>query len=48
MDGERVFWYRAPRKNPDVVDHMSQSKSVHDETRTMAWLGNFVLHAGPR
>lgn len=27
---------------------MPQSKSVQDESHTIAWLGNFVLHGGPR
>ena len=27
---------------------MSRSKSVPDESYTLAWLGNFVLHGGPR
>lgn len=27
---------------------MPQSKSIQDESHTIAWLGNFVLHGGPR
>lgn len=27
---------------------MSQSRSIQDESHTIAWLGNFVLHGGPR
>jgi DNA-binding transcriptional MocR family regulator len=27
---------------------MSQSKSIQDESHTIAWLGNFVFHGGPR
>lgn len=27
---------------------MSQSKSIQDDSYTTAWLGNFVLHGGPR
>lgn len=35
-------------KNPWTVDKMPRSKSIQDESHTLAWLGNFVLHGGPR
>jgi DNA-binding transcriptional MocR family regulator len=31
-----------------MVDKMSQSKSIQDDSHTTSWVGNFVLHGGPR
>jgi DNA-binding transcriptional MocR family regulator len=48
MDLYRDLPHTIAKQTPYMVDKLSQSKSIQDDSHTTSWVENFVLHGGPR